>query len=207
MHGLKVFVKDGHPFGWILSLENSADSYLCFWLALFHSVSYFFFFYRSPSLSLCTVFDSISSNIDEVVSINTSQTTLLRWLTFLLGYQTVVLTVSPSSDASICSRKASPPLGNSDHVFVSVLIKFPSYSRRDALFHRIAHDYSPADWDGLSDYFRDVRWEDISKLSASAVASEFCECVQVGIDGYNPHQKCQVKPPLSRWFFCCCHSS
>ena len=31
---------------------------------------YFFFLYQSPSLSLCTVFDSILSNIDEVLSIN-----------------------------------------------------------------------------------------------------------------------------------------
>ena len=29
-----------------------------------------FFLYRSPSLSLCTVFDSFLSNIDEVLSIN-----------------------------------------------------------------------------------------------------------------------------------------
>ena len=29
-------------------------------------MSYFFFLYRSPSLSLCTVFDSIASNIDEM---------------------------------------------------------------------------------------------------------------------------------------------
>ena len=55
-----------------LSLESSEDSYLCFWLALLHSVSYFFFLYWSPSSSLCTVFDSISSNIDEVLSINPS---------------------------------------------------------------------------------------------------------------------------------------
>ena len=33
---------------------------------------YFFFLYQSPSLSLCTVFDSILSNIDEVLSINPS---------------------------------------------------------------------------------------------------------------------------------------
>ena len=33
-------------------------------------MSYFFFLYQSPSLSLCTVFDSISSNIDEILSIN-----------------------------------------------------------------------------------------------------------------------------------------
>ena len=41
-------------------------------LALFHSVSYFFFLYRSPSSSLRTVFDSVPSNIDEVLSINLS---------------------------------------------------------------------------------------------------------------------------------------
>ena len=71
MHGLAVYVKEGLPFARDLSLENSADSYLCFRLALLHSVSYFFFLYRSPS-ALCTVFDSISSNIVEVLSINPS---------------------------------------------------------------------------------------------------------------------------------------
>ena len=60
MHGLAVYVKEGLPFACDLSLENSADSYLCFRLALLHSVSYFFFLYQSPSSSLCTVFDSIS---------------------------------------------------------------------------------------------------------------------------------------------------
>ena len=62
MHGLTVYVKEGLPFAWDLSLENSADSYLCFWLALiFHSVFYFFFLNWSPSSSLCMVFDSILS--------------------------------------------------------------------------------------------------------------------------------------------------
>ena len=65
-------MKEGLPFARDLSLENSADSYLCFRLALLHSVSYFFFLYRSPSSALCTVFYSISSNIDEVLSINPS---------------------------------------------------------------------------------------------------------------------------------------
>ena len=72
MHRLAVYVKEGLPFARDLSLENSADFYLCFRLALLHSVSYFFFLYRSPSSALCTVFDSISSNIDEVLSINPS---------------------------------------------------------------------------------------------------------------------------------------
>ena len=128
MHGLEIYVKDGLPFAWDLSLENSADSYLCFRLALLHSVSYFFFLYQSPFSALCTVSYSISSKIDEVLSINPSadvfvfgdftsiirtglpilvelinlvnsaiiflpQMTLLRWLTFLLGSQTVILIV------------------------------------------------------------------------------------------------------------------
>ena len=67
MQGLTVYLKEGLPFARVLSLENSADSYLCFWLALLHSLSYFFFLYRLPSSALCTVFDYVSSNIDEVL--------------------------------------------------------------------------------------------------------------------------------------------
>ena len=66
MHGVAVYVKEG-LFAWDLFLENSADCHLCFRLALLHEVSYFFFLYQSPSLPLCTVFDSISSNTDEVL--------------------------------------------------------------------------------------------------------------------------------------------
>ena len=45
MHGLAVYMKERLPFARDLSLENSAYFYLCFRLALFHSVSYFFFLY------------------------------------------------------------------------------------------------------------------------------------------------------------------
>ena len=38
MHGLPAYVKEGLPFARYLSLENSADSYLRFRLALLHSV-------------------------------------------------------------------------------------------------------------------------------------------------------------------------
>ena len=102
-----------------------------------------------------------------------------------------------SSDASICSTMTFPPLGNSDHVVVSVPIYFPSNSKRGAPFHRIAYDYSHGDWDGLPDHLGDVAWEDIFKLSTSATASDFCEWVQVGIDVYIPHRKYQVKPHSS----------
>ena len=95
---------------------------------------------------------------------------------------------------------AFPPLGNSDHV-VSVSIDFPSNSKRDTPFHRIAYDYPLADWDSLRDYMRDVPWENIFKLSVSTAASESCEEVQVGIDVCIPHHKYQVKPHSSPWFF------
>ena len=72
MQGLAVYVKEGLPFARELSLENSASSCLCFRLVLIHSVSYFFFLCRSPSSSLCMVFNSISFNIDKVLLINPS---------------------------------------------------------------------------------------------------------------------------------------
>ena len=241
MHGLAVYVKEGLPFARDLSLEHSADSYLCFRLALFHSVSYFFFLYRSPSSALCTVFDSVSSNIDEVLSINPSANVFFfgdfnvhhkDWLTYSSGtdrpgelcynfsisndltqmvdfptwipdcdsLSPALLDLFLSSDASICSTMAFPPLGNSDHVVVSVSIDFPTNSQQDAPFHRIVYDYSRADWDGLHDHLRDVPLEDIFKLGASAAASEFCEWIQVGIDVYVPHRKYQVKSHSSPWF-------
>ena len=80
-----------------------------------------------------------------------------------------------SSDASVCSRMAFSPLGNSDHAIVSASIDFPSNSRWDAPFHHIAYDYYRADWDGLCNHLRDVPWEDIFKLGASAAPTEFCE--------------------------------
>ena len=94
MHGLAVYVKEGLPSAWNLPLENSMDSYLCFQLALLHSVSYFFFLYWLPSSALRTVFDSISSNIDEVLSSNPSANVfvlgdfnghLKDWLTYSNG--------------------------------------------------------------------------------------------------------------------------
>ena len=196
-------------------------------------------------MTLCTIFDSISYNIDEVLSINPFANVFVfrdfnvhhkDWLTnsggtdrpgelcynFSIsndltqmvnfptqipdcGYHSpALLDLFISSDASICSTMAFPPLGNSDHVVVSASIDFPTNSQLDVPFHCIAYDYSRADWDGLHDHLRDVPWEDIFKLGASAAASEFCEWVQVGIDLYIPHRKYQVKPCSSPWFSAAC---
>ena len=204
-------------------------------------MSYFFFLNPSPSSALCTVFDSVSSNIDEVLSINQSANFFVfgdfnvhhkDWFTYSSGtdqpgelcynfsisndltqmvkfptripdcdsHSPALLYLFLSSDASVCSTMAFPPLGNSDHIVVSVSIDFRTNSQQDAPFHRIAYGYSRADWDGLRDHLRDVPWEDIFKLAASSAASKFCEWIQVGPDVYIPHRKYQVKPHSSPWF-------
>ena len=94
MHGLAAYVKGELPIAQDLSLQNSAGSCLCFRPALLHSVSYFFFLYRSPSSALRMVFDSISSNIGGALSINPSANVFVvkifnvlhkDWLTYSCG--------------------------------------------------------------------------------------------------------------------------
>ena len=138
-----------------------------------------------------------------LMSISNDLTQMVNFLTRIPdsdSHSPALLNLFLSPDASICSTMTFPPLGNSDHVVVSVSIDFPTNSQQDAPFHRIAYDYSRADWDGLRDHLRDVPWEDIFKLSASAAASEFCEWLQVGIDVYIPHRKYQVKRHSYLWF-------
>ena len=72
IYSLAVYVKEELHFAQDLSLENSADSYLCFRLDLLNSVSYFVLLFRSPSSSLCTISDSITCKIDEVLLMNPS---------------------------------------------------------------------------------------------------------------------------------------
>ena len=88
------------------------------------------------------------------------------------------------SAASISSTMTFPPLGNSDHVAVSVFIDFPADSKTDAPFLCTNYNYSRADWNDLRDHLRDVPWEDIFNLRASVAAAEYCEWVQVRVDLY-----------------------
>ena len=121
-------------------------------------MSYFFFLYRLLSSSLCTVFSSISSNIDEVFSINPSANVfvfgdygtnrsgelcynfsvsndlnqMVNFPTCIPGcdsHSPALLDLFISSDASICSTMAFPLWGNFDHVVVLVSIEFPSDSQ------------------------------------------------------------------------------
>ena len=120
------------------------------YLGFLHSVSYFFFLYRSPLSSLGMIFNSVSSNIDEVLSINPSGVFVvgdfdrpnelcckfaisndlsIRWLTILLGSLIVALTFLLFLIYFLLT-----PLANCDHIVVSVSIDFLSNSKRDALF-------------------------------------------------------------------------
>ena len=145
---------------------------------------------------LCYNF-SISNDLTQMVNFPTS-------IPDCDSHSPAVLHVFIYSNASICSILAFSPLGNSDHVFVSIFIDFPINSKQDALFHRITYDCSRADWDTLCDHLRDVPWGVIFKLSASAEASEFWDWFQVAIDLYIPHHKYQVKPLSSPWFSAAC---
>ena len=78
------------------------------------------------------------------------------WILDCDSHSPALLDLFLSSDASICSTMAFPPLGNSDHVVVSVSIDFPINSKQDAPFHRIAYNYSRANRDGLRDHLRDI---------------------------------------------------
>ena len=72
LHGLAVYVRE--------RLHFALCKFLCFRLALLDSLVYFFFLYRSPSLSLCRVFGANSSDIDEALLINPSSNVCLSGL-------------------------------------------------------------------------------------------------------------------------------
>ena len=140
MHGLAVYVKEGLAFAQDLSLENSADSHLCFWLALRHpfppSITsivmdgfwFYFIWHRWDSLDqlickrvfLCTVYClwynfSISNDLTQMVNFPT-------WISDCNSHSPALLYLFLSSDRSICPTMAFSLLENSNHVVVSVFI-------------------------------------------------------------------------------------
>ena len=121
--------------------------------------------YYYPEVFFCYNF-SISNDLTQMVNFCTR-------IPDCDSYSPALLDLFLSCDASICSTMAFRPLGNSNHVVVSVSIDFATNSQRNAPFHCIAYDYSCAEWDGLHDHSREVPWEDIFNLGASAAASEF----------------------------------
>ena len=161
-------MKERLPFACDLSLETSADSYVFDLLYFTQCLTSFSSIDRLPHCY--AVSDSISSNIDEVLSINPSANVFVfgdfnihrkDWLTYSGGtdrpgelcynfsisndltqivnfptqipdcdsHSPALVDFFLSFDANICSIIAFPPLGNSDHVTVSVSIDFPINSK------------------------------------------------------------------------------
>ena len=79
---------------------------------------------------LCYNF-SISNDLTQIVNFPT-------WIPDCDSHCPALLDFFLSSDTSICSAMAFPPLGNSDHVVVSVSIDFPVNSKQDTSFHCVA---------------------------------------------------------------------
>ena len=98
---------------------------------------------------------------------------LLIWFTFLLGSKTVI-------NAGLLFRVyffllmlvfALQWLSLHWEILVMLLTQFSltfHHIHNRMRQHHIANDYSCADWDSLHDHLRDVPWEDIFKLIASA---------------------------------------
>ena len=143
-------MKEGLPFAQQdLSVENSADFYFVFSTSLFlHSLSYFVYCHRSGEL--CYNF-SISNDLTQIINVPTripdcdSPSPVCSF---------------ESSDTSICSTMPLLPLGNFDHVAVSVTIDFVP-------INCIAYGYSCADWDGLCDHLRQSSFRDIWQTAIS----------------------------------------
>ena len=108
------------------------------------------------------------------------------------------------SDASICSKMALPPLRNSDclnfhWLFIKLKTRCPISLYSLWLF---------SCWLGWSSWSFE-RFERCSRggylqLSASAIASEICQWVQVGIVVYIPYHIYVVKPHSPPWFSAAC---
>ena len=126
MHDLTYYGREGLSFykGFLLTFVTG-----------FTSLNVLLLFSLPITLSLCSIFDVVSSNVEEFLSINPSTNVFFfgdfnvhnkDWLTYSGETSTPGELKRPYSDcylyASICYTVAFPPLGNDDHVIVSVSI-------------------------------------------------------------------------------------
>ena len=74
------------------------------------------------------------------------------------------------------------------HPNIFTIIKFVVKSTNKHPYDRTVYSYSKADWDGLRDHLRDVRWLYIFKhdatFDATYAAKEITDGVEIGIDCY-----------------------
>ena len=92
MHSLTVYVKDFLQHGTYLQKALQILTFVFDWIYFTQCLTSFSSIDHPLCLYAQFVIRLISSNIDEVLSTNPSQTTLLRWLTNWFTTQTVILT-------------------------------------------------------------------------------------------------------------------
>ena len=128
------------------------------------------------------------------MELGTSQITLLQWLTFLLGS----LTANPTVQlfriylfllVLVFVLQCLPYTGKLI-MFLSQLSLILPHTHKE--MPRFIAKTILMLIDSLCDHLRDVPWQNIFKLNASAAASELCKWFQVEIDPYIPHCTYQV---------------
>ena len=130
------------------------------------------------------LFNSISPNIDDVLSINSNANV------FVFGDFNVHhkdwLTYSGGTDlpGELCYNFS---ISNDLTQMVNFPTRIPDYDSHST---------------ALLDFF--LSSDTSIKLGASAATREFCESIQVGIDAYIAQKKYQVKPHSSPWFSAAC---
>ena len=229
MHGLTVYVKD-LLFAWDVSQENSADSY--FQLDLLHSVSISAWFLMPYHLTLMRfswsthqivfvfgdfdihhkdwlTYSAIPINLIDAVNsviIFLSQMTLLRWLTFPLGSQTITFRVFFFWISFFLLTLVFVLQWLSLHwtILIMLLSRFPLtfHQTQKEMSHSIIWFMTNLVLIGTVFVWSLDRCSMGGYLytQCPAAVGEFCEWVKVGTDVYIFHLKYQVKLHSSPWF-------
>ena len=135
------------------------------------------------SLSLCTGFNAISSNIDEVLSINPAANVFVLdfndhhkdWPTYSGGTDRLVNCYKFSTLNELTQMVKFPTRISDCDSLSPALSSFLSIGKccclgfywlsinlkTRCLFHCIVYDYCCADWNSFHDHLRDLPWEDI----------------------------------------------
>ena len=109
-----------------------------------------------------------------------------------------------SSNPDICNASSEAPLGNSDHVVISVLVSLNCKAAHEKSYHRTLLSYEQGDWDSFRDFLRDVPWSDVFAHPAEKCAKEVSSWLSSGIEAFIPSHKYRVKPHSSPWFSPAC---
>ena len=136
---------------------------------------------------------SFSKGLTQMVNFST-------WFFDCDSHSPTILDLFFSYDVIIYYPVDFPPQRIFDRVVVSVSIDSPSNSKRDTIFHHKVYNYSRANQYGLPNNMRVVPCEDVLKLGASFIGTEFCILVHVTIGLNILHHKHQDKINLSHSF-------